>query len=243
MAKHTLAAYRAGYLHLWESARVKDKDVARATAAAEKLIALRPRYAALEGRTGVPWFAIAVLHMRECNNNFKGCLHNGQLIIGTGRKTTIVPVGRGPFKTFEDSAVDALRDYQGATWDVPFLAYTCEKFNGFGYRSKGIPSPYLWGGSTVQKRGKYVADHVFDPEVMDAQLGAMTVLRRLCELDADVAARVGASMAAPKPPPKPAPIPPPPDIPKPAPPPVSPARPLWRVLFDLLAALFTKRRG
>jgi hypothetical protein len=47
-----------------------------------------------------------------------------------------------------------------------------------------------------------VRDGVFDPNVMDAQLGAMTVLRRLCEMDAEVAARIdGVSPQAPKPPP------------------------------------------
>ena len=100
-----------------------------------------------------------------------------------------MPIGRGPFATFEEAAIDALADYRGATWDVPQLAFTLERFNGFGYRGKGIPSPYLWGGSSVQKRGKYVRDGVFDPNVMDTQLGAMTVLRRLCELDAETPKR------------------------------------------------------
>lgn len=190
MPAHSLVAYRQGYLDLWKKATVTERANTLADRAAEKLIALKPRYKVSEKLTGVPWFAIGVLHMRECNNNFKGCLHNGEAIVGTGRKTTIVPIGRGPFGTFEESAVDALKDYAGATWDVPFIAWTCEKFNGFGYRGKGIPSPYLWGGSTVQRSGKYVADHVYDSNVMDTQLGAMTVLKRLCELDPEVAKRI-----------------------------------------------------
>ena len=34
-----------------------------------------------------------------------------------------------------------------------------ETFNGFGYRAptRNIPSPYLVGGTSVQKRGKFTA--------------------------------------------------------------------------------------
>jgi lysozyme family protein len=203
--KHSVLAYRQGYLELWGKAKVRPGDVARATAAAEKLMALAPRYKKLEAKTGVPWYAVALIHMRECNNNFRGVLHNGELIVGTGRKTKLVPAGRGPFATFEESAIDALKDYAGAVWDIGQIAFICEKFNGFGYRGKGIPSPYLWAASTVQKPGKYVADHVYDASHWDTQLGTMTVFKRLCELDAEVAARVNGKNS-------PAVIPPPPDI-------------------------------
>ncbi len=197
MPKHTLSAYRQGYLALWAAARIE--KVSEARRAAEKILAHADRYKALERRTGVPWFAIGVIHMRESNCNFNAVLHNGQPIIGTGHKTTIVPIGRGPFATFEEAAIDALKDYKGATWDVPQIAFTLESFNGFGYRSKGVPSPYLWGGSSAQKRGKYVRDGVFDPNVMDSQLGAMTVLRQLCAMDTDVAARIDGKAPAAKP--------------------------------------------
>jgi lysozyme family protein len=203
---HTLAAYRKGYLDLWSRAEVV--KVKEATAAAKKIIANKARYQGIEKATGVPWFAIGVIHMRESNCDFRCVLHNGERIVGTGRKTKLVPANRGPFETFEEAAVDALKDYKSATWDVPQLAFKLEAFNGFGYRGKGIPSPYLWGGSSVQKRGKYVADRVYDANTMDTQLGAMTVLRKLCELDSEVSARVDGRSK---------PFPPPPDIEPPAP--------------------------
>jgi lysozyme family protein len=231
MSKHTLSAYRQGYLDLWAIAKVT--KVREATLAANKILTHAARYKALERATRVPWFAIGVIHMRESNCNFNAVLHNGQAIIGTGRKTTIVPIGRGPFATFEDAAIDALADYRGVTWDVPQIAFTLERFNGFGYRGKSIPSPYLWGGSSVQKRGKYVRDGVFDPNVMDVQLGAMTVLRRLCELDAETASRVDGMSRTDI-----TPLPPPPDVvpmrSKPAP------SGIWAVLIAAASSIFKR---
>jgi lysozyme family protein len=207
VSKHTHSAYRQGYLDLW--ARAKVENVSQARRAAERILAQAEIYNKLARMTGVPWFAIGVIHMREANCDLRCCLHNGQRIIGTGQRTTIVPVGRGPFATFEEAAIDALKDYRGATWDVPQIAFTLESFNGFGYRGHGIPSPYLWGGSSVQRRGKYVRDGVFDPNVMDSQLGAMTVLRQLCMMVAEVAERIDGKAV---PAPSPTAVPTPPDI-------------------------------
>lgn len=229
MTKHTLARYRQGYLELWAKAKVT-KTVA-ADAAANKILKLRERYVAIERLTGVPWFMIAVIHMRENNCNFRGVLHNGELIVGTGKKTTLVPKGRGPFATFEEAAVDALKDYKAAVWDVAQLAFKLEAFNGFGYRNKGIPSPYLWGGSSVQMRGKYVRDGVYDPNTMDSQLGAMTVLRRLCDLSSEVAERVNGKSA-------PVVLPDPPDVPAPEP----TEGGFWAAILSALLAIF-KRKG
>lgn len=194
---HTVSNYRAGYERMWRDLKITNAKAA--DSAARLVLSHKATYVEAERLTGVPWFAIGLQHHRECNCNMRGVLHNGQLIIGTGRRTTIVPKGRGPFSTFLESAKDALRGYAAKLWDIAQIAFTNEAFNGFGYRSHGIPSPYLVGGSNLQKRGKYVSDGVYSSSAWDTQIGTLTILKRLCELDADVVKRVGAPAPVVKP--------------------------------------------
>lgn len=148
---------------------------------AAKIRANRARYEAVSAKTGVPWDVIAVIHYRESSGNFAGVLHNGQRIIGTGKKTTLVPKGRGPFSTWESAAIDALMNcapYAGKNkdWSLGNTLEVLERYNGLGYRKKGLPSPYLWAGTDQYVKGKYVADGRFDPEHVDKQLGVAAIL-------------------------------------------------------------------
>lgn len=150
------------------------------------LLAYKARYQAIEAKTGVPWYLIAVLHFRESNLNFNTYLGNGQSI---HRRTTIVPKGRGPFASFEDGAIDALK-IDGLTsvqdWRLEKVLYYCELFNGTGYDRRGLPSPYLWGGTNIQKPGKYTSDGRFNPRVWDTQPGCAPILARLAGLDPSI---------------------------------------------------------
>ena len=44
-------------------------------------------------------------------------------------------------------------------WSLPRLLYRWEGYNGFGYRSRGVPTPYLWSFSTLYDKGRFVADY------------------------------------------------------------------------------------
>lgn len=184
MAQYTFERLRPEYERMWAQMTVLKTSAAKAQAG--KVIANKSRYQEVERRTGVPWFVVGCAHMRESNGDFSTYLGNGQSL---KRRTTIVPKGRGPFDSFEDGAYDALvtlkRYNEIKDWSAARVAYMLEGFNGWGYRnpSRNIPSPYLWGGTNVQKPGKYVADHVYDPKVMDSQLGGMAVLRSIMDLD------------------------------------------------------------
>ncbi len=95
---------------MWSTATLKGgTDAANAETFANKIIAAEARYKAVQASTGVPWYFIGALHMRESSCDFRGVLHNGDRIIGTGGLTVRVPAGRGPFSTWEESAVDALK--------------------------------------------------------------------------------------------------------------------------------------
>lgn len=203
------AKLRDEYNALWNGMVVSASNRKESARWARKILAHKDRYQKIEQRTGVPWHFIALTHYRESSLDFRGVLHNGQKIIGTGRKTTIVPKGRGPFSTFEEAAYDALVTVKGYSrnldWSIGPYIYRIEGYNGYGYHYRGIPSPYLWGGSNRQKRGKYVRDGVYDPNVWDTQLGVMTLLRALMDLDPSIDFD-GEKL------PEPAPNPPPPDI-------------------------------
>lgn len=171
------------YAARWAAMRVIRVTDAQITA--QRLARSAGRYRVIQDAIGVPWEVVAILHNREASGSFDGVLHNGEKIIGTGRTTKLVPEGRGPFKTWEGSAIDALK-LKGLDrikdWPIERICYTCEAFNGWGYRNKGVPSAYLWAGSDQYVSGKYVADHVWDENAVDKQLGAMVVYRALLDL-------------------------------------------------------------
>ena len=102
---------KAGYEAMWHPRRSSSSAHYDLDMIADRILKDEDRYREVEEDTGVPWFWTAAIHSRESSNDFAGCLHNGEEIIGTGETTTLVPAGRGPFETWEESAVDAL-EYQ-----------------------------------------------------------------------------------------------------------------------------------
>lgn len=191
MAAPSLASLRNGYQNLWDSC-VIDKNESLVERVAKKLTANEARYRKVADQFGMPWQIIAVIHQRESGANFSGVLHNGEKIIGTGRKTRLVPKGRGPFNSWEEAAIDALKLRKTdaiKTWDIPQILYYLEGYNGFGYFYKGKNSPYLWSHTNHYKDsagdvgdpegGKYVADGRYDPNHYDAQIGVVALLKKL----------------------------------------------------------------
>lgn len=171
---------------LWEYAKFTRSTQINAQAA--KIAANRGRYTPVSKATGVPWDVIGVIHYRESSNDFAGVLHNGQKIIGTGKKTTLVPKGRGPFSTWEEAAIDALyhagpKAALNKDWSIGATLDILERYNGLGYRNKGLPSPYLWAGTDQYVKGKYIADGKYDPNHVDQQLGVAALLMKLREKD------------------------------------------------------------
>ena len=174
---------KSDFARLWDSMDVRPDKRELVTRIARKLIRHKAQYQTVEARTGVPWFVIAALHNRESDADFSTYLGNGEPL---NRRTTLVPKGRGPFEDWAAGAVDALAldglD-QVKAWTPERACFEIERFNGFGYRKRGINSPYLWSFSNHYERGKYVADGRFSPTHVDQQCGAIPVLRQLVELD------------------------------------------------------------
>ena len=143
------------------------------------------RYSAVAQPLGIPWFFVGVIHCMEAGLNFKCHLHNGDPLtartvqVPKGRPTT----GKPPF-TWEVSATDALK-YEGFAgqkdWSLPAMLYRFEAYNGFGYRSHGINTPYLWSYSNHYTAGKYASDGNYSPVLVSKQIGAAVLIRRLAE--------------------------------------------------------------
>jgi lysozyme family protein len=146
--------------------------------------AAQSRYQIVDSETGVPWQIIGILHQREASGNFHCHLHNGDPLTA---RTVHVPSGRPAWGTppykWEDSAVDALH-YDNLTglpdWeDIATALDRIERYNGLGYRTHGILSPYLWAGTNHYSEGKYTADGHFDAIAVDRQPGAAGLLKLL----------------------------------------------------------------
>jgi lysozyme family protein len=138
---------------------------------------------------GIPWAFIGIIHGMECGFNFTTHLHNGDPLTS---RTVRVPAnrpanGQPPF-TWRESARDALvlKGYDRETdWSVPHMLYLWEKYNGFGYRKHGVPTPYLWSFSNLYQSGKFVADGQFDPNAVSKQCGCALMLKTLQNLPAN----------------------------------------------------------
>lgn len=166
------------YGKILSTAKLNDSTKKSVLRACDSIYANKARYKKVEDLTGCPWHVVGVIHLLESSLNFKGVLHNGEKIIGTGRKTRLVPAGRGPFYSWETAAVDALKARVAdlkPDWDIEQTLGFLEQYNGLGYRRRGILSPYLWSFTNRYARGKFVADGKFDPYAVSKQVGACAV--------------------------------------------------------------------
>ena len=141
----------------------------------------QPIYQQVGAELNIPWVFIGITHGMECGFNFKGHLHNGDPLTA---RTVQVPKGRpatgNPPFTWSQSARDALiyKGYHQVTdWSVPHMLHLFERYNGMGYRRRGVPTPYLWSFSNLFEKGKFVADGHFDPEAVSKQCGAALMLK------------------------------------------------------------------
>lgn len=146
----------------------------------------KERYENVSMICGVPSVLICALHYRESSLSFLGVLHNGEKILGTGRKTKLVPKGRGPFNKWEESAVDALmlkKSVMPSVWTFESMMEFAERFNGLGYRSKVGDSgkiensPYICAGTNFHdETSKYTSDGKYSKTAKEEQLGVGGIL-------------------------------------------------------------------
>jgi lysozyme family protein len=148
----------------------------------------KKKYETVAEKVGCPWEIVAVIHGLESSFSWWTNLMNGQPYT---QKTTWVPKGYGPWKSWEDAAVDAFmlkkRERKLPTkWDLGNSLEFLLRYNGMGYYRKGFVSPYLWSYSNhyvKQNGGKYVKDGVFVRDAISMQVGAAVMLKKLSFLE------------------------------------------------------------
>lgn len=186
------------HIQLFQTAIIRPERQAEVSAICKRIAAGKLRYEAVSASlgNGIPWWFIGITHFMEAGgkkNPFLYHLHCGDPLTG---RTVNVPKGRpkanpgggavppskdNPY-TWEESALDALQlmGYDKASdWSIPGCLDKFEKFNGMGYRKRGIPSPYLWSYTQHYAKGKFVIDRKFDPNAVSKQPGCAALMKGL----------------------------------------------------------------
>jgi lysozyme family protein len=182
---------------------VSESHVALLDSVSHRLTANDPKaiYQRLEAKTGVPWFVIAVIHEREAGQSFSKSIAQGD---PWNHPSIHDPIGRGPFPSFDAAALDALINCgpyaaRWKDWSIGGMLTLLELYNGEGYARMGKPSPYIWSMSDQYVRGKYIRDHVYDPNVVDVQTGCAPLLARMALFDQSIKLGIAPLAAAPLP--------------------------------------------
>lgn len=176
----------------WQNHHVTPSLVPLLHSVAGRLVAAKPRYQTVESKTGVPWAVIAVIHERESSQSWAASLAQGD---PWNRASIHVPAHRGPFRSWEDAAVDALvacnpHAAKWTDWTIGGALCLLEQYNGLGYAMRGLPSPYVWASTDQYRSGKYVADGHFDPNAIDHQLGCAALLSSMISIDSTISAEL-----------------------------------------------------
>ncbi|MFH1972773.1 MAG: hypothetical protein ABIJ18_04830 [archaeon] len=168
------------YNEMYENIEFKNSDwKSRATYEARLINKNKKAYKKVESRTGVPWYVVGAIHMRESAGDFSTYLHNGEKL---GAPTKQVPKGIY-FDNWVDAATDAIDKHYKPNQKHGTLE-ALERFNGNGYRNKScdgkqVNSPYVWSGSQWYETGKFYGDHKFSCDVVDKQVGTAAILKSM----------------------------------------------------------------
>lgn len=160
------------------------KDLAEINRAAQFILAQWLTYKQVGDELSIPPWVIGCLHYRESDFDFGTWLCNGDPIFdasGTPIKTSHVPQGLGPCSTWQDAALLSLKNQgwnQGLHWDIVDALENLLLWNGTGYEAliPPINSPYLWSMTNHYSKGKYVADGIYDPNIVDSQAGCAAII-------------------------------------------------------------------
>lgn len=174
---------RLKVLALWRATVIKTPRLQEMRHLADIIAGYRAQfYDPVEKATGVPWYVVGAIDCREENFSHGSYLGNGDPLY---RVSTHVPRGRGPFSSWYAGAIDAFHlDGMGhlpagGHWDIVTALIKCEAYNGMGYASHGLPSPYVWGGTNIQQAGKYTSDGHWSPSTWDSQPGCAAMFLAL----------------------------------------------------------------
>ena len=205
---------KAEYKNLWDTATIRPEKAALVREASQQLQGLKASYEQVSAAIKVPWYVVGLIHRLEASFSLKKHLHNGDPLT---RRTVREPPGHpragAPPFTWVQSAIDALsiKGFQKVdAWGIERICFKLEEYNGWGYRNNfpAVKRPYLWSFTNHYTKGKYVADHQFDPNAVSGQVGVMAILKQLVADGAvQVTGQADLPLTTPPPPPPPPPVP------------------------------------
>ena len=173
------------YAEMYEQVKIKPEKLAEVKWVATKITSNQKKYEAVvkDLKNGMPYWFVGIIHFMEGGGKFSTHLHNGDPLTD---RTKNVPTGRpktgNPPFTWHQSAIDALM-YMGyhkiIKWDIQTCLDLFERYNGMGYKKKGLPSPYLWSYTQFYTKGKYVKDGKYDPNAISKQPGVAAIMKEL----------------------------------------------------------------
>jgi lysozyme family protein len=130
----------------------------------------------------VPPALVCGIWYREASLQSGVYLQNGDPL---GAPTVHVPKGIFFRKDqFVDAAVAALNDKRSLinelglhrdSTDMGAITTFAEAYNGLGYHSRGLVSPYAFAGTDQYKGGMFVSDGVFSPSTFDGRPGVLAI--------------------------------------------------------------------
>lgn len=197
-----LVALTAANEALWKIAKILPSRAAEVNGVAERLCApdAKARYQEIEKTTNVPWFVVAVIHEREASQDFSCQLGQGDPLDQVSKH---VPRGMGPYfnhpndpplqDAFYRCAVDTLQNTapyaaRWKDWSAGGTLTLLVTYNGTGYwfYHNHEPSPYDWGATDQEQRGKYTSDGGFSATTMDTQIGCAAMLKAMMAIDSTI---------------------------------------------------------
>ena len=177
------------YAEKYTAAKIRPEKLAEVNFIATRISKGRGRYEAIQQATGIPWWFVGILHFMEAGhlypNQFNYHLHCGDPLtdrtfhVPKGRPVADPKAGKGNPYTWEESALDAVQ-FMGldkvTNWSIQNCLDLFEKYNGMGYKKRGVPNPYLWSYTQFYTAGKYVLDGKFDPKAVSKQPGVAAIM-------------------------------------------------------------------
>jgi lysozyme family protein len=99
-------------------------------------------------------------------------------------------MGKGPYSSWHESAVDALSLEKSHIesidisdgWSLSECLWFAMRYNGTGYQSRNLNSPYVFAGTNAYVMGGFPRDHFFDPNFVVTNLGAFAILWAIKEV-------------------------------------------------------------
>lgn len=180
----------------WSRMKIKPSFWSAAQKFAKRALAHKEEYQAIADtiknkyNKHVPWWFIPLVHERECIRGVDNWTCNIAQGDPFNRKSRHVPYN-GPFSSFREAAIAALVNEaphaaSNTNWSGGGAMTIAEAYNGMGYAKKNTSSPYVWSGTSEYIKGKYVADHKYNPNFVDTQLGVAISLKAMMELDPSI---------------------------------------------------------